>query len=84
MPTDKLLHFLACFAISMVAFAACHFFGLRGWAVAIAASVSLVAGFAKELYDIKHPDAHSAEWLDVVADCGGIVLAAILQIIILL
>lgn len=84
MKTDKLLHLLACFAVSTVVFAVCHFFNLRGWAMAIAASLSLLVGVAKEIYDAKHPEHHSAEWRDFIADCGGIVLAAIPQILILL
>lgn len=84
MKTDKLLHLLACFAVSMAVFSLCHFFGLRWWALATASAISLAVGIAKELYDKAHPDTHSAEWMDFVADCGGIVLAVILQILILL
>ena len=30
-----------------------------------------VFGLGKELYDYKHPEAHDADWRDVVADAAG-------------
>ena len=83
--TDLLLHALATFAVSIVAFAlAFAVWHLRGWAVVAAFGVAALVGFGKELYDKMHPDTHTAEWADVIADGVGALLALAVELAIVL
>ena len=83
--SDLLLHALASFAVSVMAFAvlftAWH---LRGWAVAAALGAAALVGFGKELYDKLHPDTHTAEWADIIADGVGALGALIVELAIIL
>jgi len=82
--TDKLLHGLACFFISVIVFAVLFAFGWRGWATAVAFLLTAAVAAGKELYDKFHPDSHSAEWGDVIADGVGAFLALAAQLTIIL
>ena len=82
--TDKILHALACFFVSVVVFVAMFAFGFRGWAVATAAIAAAVVGFAKELWDKMHPESHTAEWADIYADGVGALLALVAELVIVL
>lgn len=39
----------------------------KAWAF----SISMVPGVGKELYDLRHPKSHKAEWGDLAADAVG-------------
>jgi len=59
-PTDKILHFLGGAVISLV-------FG-GGW---LGVAAALVVGIGKELWDLAHPKAHTADAWDAVATVLG-------------
>ena len=72
--TDKQLHFLAAFSISALLYILIS--ASQPWWVAmlIGVGVSAAASALKEIWDKQHPDKHSFEWGDVVADALGIIV----------
>lgn len=72
--TDKQLHFLAAFSIAALLFILIS--ASQPWWVAmlIGVGVSAAASALKEIWDKQHPDKHSFEWGDVVADALGIIV----------
>lgn len=62
--TDGLLHIGCSFFICLVVGAF-----LPIWA---AAGITLLIGVAKEIFDLLHPESHSAEWKDLICDAIGI------------
>lgn len=70
--TDKILHFMAGALFSMISgyLSKMPFLGLL---------VAILAGLAKEIYDIKHG---TPEWKDFVATgLGGLAVAIILKVV---
>lgn len=43
----------------------------------LAGPVVFLIGLGKEVYDYFHPDKHTADWKDLVADCIGITIVYI-------
>lgn len=77
-PRDKLLHAGASFAIELVLAAV-----LPSWLPWTRAALNVVLiGGGKEIYDKQHPDKHTADWLDLVADAVGAILGEILWAVI--
>lgn len=70
---DKIYHFTVCFAITIIASVF-----LPLWASVMTACI---VGVCKEVYDLHSPDAHTAEWGDLLADLIGIVFALVLILI---
>ena len=72
--TDKQLHFLAAFSIAALLFILIS--ASQPWWVAmlIGVGVSAAASALKEIWDKQHPDKHSFEWGDVVADALGLLV----------
>lgn len=64
---DKVYHFIVCFVIVLVA----DIF-MPLWASVLLACAAAVG---KEVYDLKHPDKHTADWADLAADGFGILVA---------
>ncbi len=46
-------------------------------AVIVASAVAMALGLAKEAYDKRHPDKHTADPLDLLADAIGVAAAAL-------
>jgi len=72
---DKWLHGVVSFMLTVTVLAVAQFF--LPWWVAIACV--LVVGLCKELHDIKTT---GFDWMDIVADCVGIVIAVCLWILV--
>ena len=43
--------------------------------------IVLLIGIGKEIYDLAHPDKHSAEWKDLICDVVGIGLGVIINLL---
>ena len=71
--SDKQMHMLGCYALTLTL----ALFTLPLYAAAIAFAI----GFAKELYDYRHPLTHTADSADLLADTIGIT-AALLPLLI--
>ena len=55
---------------------------LFGAPLLVAFLLTAVVGAAKEVYDYFHPEAHTAEWMDLFATvAGGAVAVAILRVL---
>lgn len=72
---DKQLHILACYAIALTVFVFFAAFCLDWLGFALGIIFAAAAAAVKEWYDAKHPEGHSYEVADIVADCIGIVAA---------
>lgn len=70
---DKLLHAGVSFLIELVLAAV-----LPSWLPWMRAALNVVLiGGGKEIYDKQHPDKHTADWMDLVADAVGAILGEI-------
>ena len=70
---DKQAHFLGGYALGLTGGLASPFLGL---------GISVVAALGKEWYDKKHPDKHTADWLDAAYTIvGGIIGSSVSFII---
>lgn len=67
--SDKQMHALGCYCLTITL--------LLVLPMLWAAPIVLAVGFAKEVYDKRHPDKHTADWLDFVADAVGVGLACL-------
>ncbi len=83
-PHDKLLHYSSEDMVASLAFAVIFlftpFWDAFGWANLVA----ICFGVGKELYDAFHPEGHSVEWKDLVADLAGLVKVDIFLIVVYL
>ena len=70
---DKYTHAGVCYAIEYTLKDAKPFSKWKPWQRAL--FVTGVIGGAKEWYDARHPDRHSADWGDIAADAVGAVSA---------
>lgn len=78
MSRDKILHFGVSFAIEFL-----FVFILGAWPPWQRAFINILfVGGGKELYDYKHPEHHSADWKDLVADAAGAVAGEVVFAII--
>ena len=66
---DKYTHAGVCYAIEYTLKDAKPFCKWKPWQRAL--FVTGVIGGAKELYDARHPQSHSADWGDIAADAVG-------------
>lgn len=79
--SDKQRHFEVCFGLTM-ALGYLLLLPLSPLvAVALAAFVVLAVGFGKEVYDKQHPDKHTADPLDLVADAVGIAAGSLVLLV---
>lgn len=70
--TDKLLHALVCFVITILVALACHKTGETAWvAAAIGGIAAICVGIVKEVYDFLTGESFDAQ--DLLADCIGAV-----------
>ena len=81
-PQDKLLHDYAgalidlfCFAIMfrILGLCCCPHKAAFWWSYGVANALALAALVAKEIYDSKHKEGHSAEWQDIAYGVFGMV-----------
>jgi hypothetical protein len=63
-PRDKVQHF----CVSLLLMLVLGQLMAMGYAVAL----TLLVGAAKEVYDARHPDKHTADWLDMLAGMAGV------------
>ena len=78
MQKDKILHVAVGFAIGLIASLLCVYFGLvKDTSLLIGLGVAGAAGLAKEMYDLKKPETHTAEAADAWHTIGGGVVGAI-------
>lgn len=66
---DKAQHIGACYAAELTLREMKPFNRWKPWQRAL--FVTGVIGGAKELYDARHPQSHSADWGDIAADAVG-------------
>lgn len=83
-PQDKLLHYNAIDLVASFSFAIFFLFlaywPAFGWANLVAA----VFAIGKEVYDAFHPDGHSVEWKDLVADFAGLLKVDLFLVVVYL
>ena len=72
MAPDKIKHFAVGLAISVIVFTFAWWQGFSILAaLSFAAVAVLIAACAKEIYDSRHPDKHTADWWDIWATLAG-------------
>ena len=74
---DKLLHFAASALVQGAAYTVFHRDARYTVAAQRASLVTVAVGVGKELYDLHHPQRHSASWRDLAWDGVGGVVATI-------
>ena len=76
-PKDKLLHAFLCSIIVLYAVTFLRFGLSYLWAMILGNVVTIGIFLGKEYYDYRHPDEHSCEWKDILADFIGLLIVDI-------